>query len=171
MEVIKAPQKVTWSNQNIYIFLAGSIEMGQAENWQESVEKFLNKDEFKDCVILNPRRNDWDSSLVQSIKNHQFYEQVMWEINCQEKADIIFMYFSPETKSPITLLELGLFARMNKLIVVCPEGFWRKGNVDIVCFNYGILCFDNLETGLGALIQRIKLIREERKVKKIFLTS
>ena len=48
------------------------------------------------------------------------------------------MYFDPETKSPITLLELGLYARSGKLVVCCPHGFWRRGNVDIVCDRYGV---------------------------------
>lgn len=164
MKIVKAPESFLWDGRKIYIFLAGSIEMGQAENWQEKVEKFLNKDEFKDCIILNPRRTDWDSSWGQSIKNPQFYEQVIWEIDCQERADIVFMYFSPGTKSPITLLELGLFARLNKLIVVCPEGFWRKGNVDIVCNTYNIPLYDNLEAGIEALKERVIQMSEEKKM-------
>lgn len=48
------------------------------------------------------------------------------------------MYFDPNTQSPISLLELGLHARGGKLIVLCPEGFWRKGNVDIVCEKYNV---------------------------------
>ena len=60
------------------------------------------------------------------------------------------MYFSPETKSPITLLELGLFAEKN-IIVCCPSGFWRKGNVDIVCTRYGIPRFENFDDAVGAL--------------------
>ena len=48
------------------------------------------------------------------------------------------MYFDPNTKSPISLLELGLFAKSGKLIVYCPEGFWRKGNVDVVCKRYEV---------------------------------
>lgn len=48
------------------------------------------------------------------------------------------MYFDPKTKSPITLLELGLFARSQKLIVYCPTGYWRKGNVDVVCERYNV---------------------------------
>jgi hypothetical protein len=31
-----------------------------------------------------------------------------------------------------------LFARSGKLLVCCPEGFWRKGNVEIVCARYGV---------------------------------
>ena len=36
--------------------------------------------------------------------------------------------------SPISLLELGLYATTGKLRLICPEGFWRKGNVDIVAY-------------------------------------
>ena len=90
-------------------------------------------------VILNPRRDDWDSTWLQEIDNPKFREQVMWELDALEEADIIVMYFDPNTKSPISLLELGLFARSKKLIVYCPDGFWRKGNVDIVCRKYGVI--------------------------------
>jgi hypothetical protein len=55
------------------------------------------------------------------------------------------MYFDPATKSPISLLELGLFAKTGKLIVCCSEGFWRKGNVDIVCKRYGVMQVENLD--------------------------
>ena len=135
------------------IFLAGSIEMGKAENWQEKVE---NKLKNFDLIILNPRRDDWDSSWIQSIDNFKFREQVEWELLAQEKADIIAMYFCPETKSPITLLELGLFAHMKKMIVCCPDGYWRKGNVDIVCNRYGIEQINNLDGLINKIIKRIK---------------
>jgi hypothetical protein len=48
------------------------------------------------------------------------------------------MVFDPNTKSPISLLELGLHASSEKMVVICPEGFWRKGNVDIVCEKHNI---------------------------------
>ena len=61
-------------------------------------------------------------------------------------------YFSPETKAPISLLELGAF-KDKECIVCCPEGFYRKGNVDIFCARYGIPLVHDLET-LASLIQR-----------------
>jgi len=125
------------------VFLAGSIEMGLAENWQQQVINTL-KDEL--CVIYNPRRDDWDDSWEQSADNPKFYEQVSWELMHLQKADIIIMYFDPNTKSHITLLEFGLYARSNKLLVCCPDNFWRKGNVDVVCQTYGVPTFNNLDT-------------------------
>src|SRR3546814_14893140 len=55
-----------------------------------------------------------------------------------ESADIIVMLLAPGSQSPISLLEKGLHARGGKLILLCPEGFWRKGNVDITAERYGI---------------------------------
>lgn len=73
-----------------------------------------------------------------------------------EVADLIVMYFDPTTKSPISLLELGLHAKDN-LVVLCPEGFWRKGNVDIVCQYYNINqveTFDGLIKYIGDYVQK-----------------
>ena len=113
--------------------------MGKAEKWQDKVVRLLkDKKDRKNIIIFNPRRDDWDSSWEQDISNKKFREQVEWELRAMEHADKILMYFDPKTKSPISLLELGLFAHTGKLVVVCPKGFWRKGNVDIVCKKYGI---------------------------------
>ncbi len=150
MKVIKPPYSLENSQNKFSVFLAGSIEMGVAENWQEKIEKAL--EETDDICILNPRRDDWDSSWKQSIENKQFNEQVSWELEGLEKANMIVFYFSPETKSPVSMLELGLFARSGKLVVCCPEGFWRKGNIDIVCKKYKIKQVNNLEE----IIQNIK---------------
>ena len=54
------------------------------------------------------------------------------------------MYFDPNTKSPISLLELGLYATSKKLHVICPKGFWRKGNVDIICKKYDIPIYETI---------------------------
>jgi hypothetical protein len=145
MNEIKAPTPITNFADYQNVFLAGSIEMGVAENWQEKVKRLL---ENRRVQLLNPRRDDWDSSWVQSKDNPQFREQVEWELEAQERADIILMYFDPKTKSPISLLELGLFAHSGKMRVVCPEGFWRKGNVDIICERYGVKQFESLEEAI-----------------------
>ncbi len=146
-----------YSSRNTKIFLAGSIEMGAAENWQEVIEDtFRHK---SDLVIFNPRRDVWDSSWVQKESNGQFNYQVNWELDKLTEADIIFMYFAPDTKSPISLLELGLYADSKKMIVVCPDSFWRKGNVDIVCNRYDIPIYETLDKGIGALRTRLKDVR------------
>jgi|SRR5689334_19040826 len=137
MQVITAPETVFASEPSPCVFLAGSIEMGSAVEWQQRVIRELS--DILEGTILNPRRLDWDSSWKQEITNPQFNEQVTWELNGLDFADIVVFYFDPATKSPVTMMELGLMAATDKsLIVCCPEGFWRKGNVDIICQRHNI---------------------------------
>ena len=119
------------------VFLGGVIEEGRATNWQTQLTQTMTKAFGEDgVIILNPRRDDWDDSWVQSIHDEQFRFQVSWELTAQEGADVRAYVFLPDFKAPITLMELGLFVKMPKTIVYCPEGYWRKGNVDIVCNRY-----------------------------------
>lgn len=143
---IKAPNKLEFNSKSV--FLAGSIEMGKAVDWQTRVAQELAD---SDVTVLNPRRDDWDSSWIQTIDNPQFYQQVKWELDALDQADLIAMYFDPATKSPISLLELGLYADTGKLLVCCPEGFWRKGNVDIVCYRHGLTNVPNIEMFIDVL--------------------
>ena len=153
---IKPPQALSNLTDTIKMFLAGSIEMGVAEDWQTKVSLELEQRiRHVTITIINPRREEWDNSWTQSIESPQFYQQVNWELNGLDKADYILMYFSPETKSPISLLELGLYAASGKLIVCCPDGFWRKGNVDIVCEKYGIQTVDTLDELINVIVNKI----------------
>lgn len=140
-QIIKAPAPFSLAGKQS-VFLAGSIEMGRAEDWQS---RFAGALLDLDVVLLNPRREDWDSSWKQSIDDDRFREQVEWELNALEQATLIAMYFAPDTMAPVTLLEFGLYARSGKLIVACPEGFWRKGNIEVVSRRYQVEFVESLE--------------------------
>jgi hypothetical protein len=140
MREIKAPSRPGLERR---FFLAGSIEMGQAEQWQQRIVDALS--EVGDLVVLNPRRDDWDDSWEQRADDPRFSEQVSWELDMLDAADVVVMYLAPGTKSPVSLLELGLCARSGKLRVCCPEGFWRRGNVEMVCRRNRIPLFDTLD--------------------------
>ena len=148
---IKPPHSFSDHTDKKAIFLAGSIDMGVAIDWQAEVAKQLADD---DILILNPRREEWDSSWEQKLENPQFRGQVEWELNAMERADKILIYFAPGTKAPVTMLEFGLHAGKNpeKLVVCAPDGFWRKGNIDITSLKYGV---KQVET-LGDLIAEAK---------------
>lgn len=124
------------------LFLAGTIDMGSSYKWQEEVVKAL---ESYNIEIYNPRREDWDSSWKQGFTEPQFFQQVTWEMDAMERADIIVINFLPESKSPISLLELGLHASSGKLLVCCPDEFYRSGNVHIVCNRYSIPLYKNIK--------------------------
>jgi hypothetical protein len=123
------------------VFLAGSIEMGKAEDWQKTLGNKLIEKNFN---VFNPRREDWDSSWVQHYRDPNFSQQVNWELNALKISDYVIMYLEPQTTSPISLLEFGLYAPSNKLFMVCPDGFYRKGNVDIVCSLYDVPLYNTI---------------------------
>jgi hypothetical protein len=146
---------------NPSVFIAGSIEMGKATDWQKDLlSDLLNTFSApgKEITILNPRRQDWDPSWKQDKECKEFREQVDWELEHLEKADVVAMYLQPGTMSPISLLELGLYAmdQGNKLVVCCPEGFWRRGNVQVVCARYGVVLVESLEELRSIVEERLR---------------
>jgi len=116
--------------------------MGKAVEWQKDFIAALSD---KPIQFLNPRRDDWDSSWGQTMDDSNFVEQVQWELDSMEKSHMIVMVFDSNTLSPISMLELGLHAKEQKLMVVCPDGFWKKGNIDVTCEFYGINQFNTMD--------------------------
>ncbi len=151
MKVITSPHAVLQPEKPL-VFLAGSIEMGTASEWQHEVIQSLA--EFQG-TILNPRRLEWDASWQQTFENPNFKEQVTWELDGIEKSDYVAFYFDPKTRSPVTLLELGLAIGLGKKIcIACPSGFWRKGNVDVLTSRTSI----QVHVTLGGLIRALREI-------------
>jgi len=151
MKVIQAPKdfEKEASLAKTVVFLAGSIEMGKAEHWQE---RFLSHFTEEDILFLNPRRDDWKPLPNRSAEDPDFRAQVEWEQKGLARADIIALYFDPETESPISLLELGEYAKSGKITVCCPPGFWKKGNIDLLCQENQIPESETLE----ALVAEVK---------------
>lgn len=125
IKVIAPFEDIKAQRNPVSIFLAGSIEMGKAPNWQRDVSSTLSR---VPIAIYNLRR---PPSFVWEAKNDTlFREQVDWEHRHLVEADIIAMFLSEETKVSISLLELDLFATSGGIIVCCEDNFNRLGNVD-----------------------------------------
>ena len=140
---------------NYSIFLAGSIEIGKATAWQEELYDELMV--FKKVLLVNPRGNDWDISWVQDISNPLFATQVEWELNALDTVDMVIIYFEPGTLSPISLMELGYVAgRCDNVIACCPEGFWRRGNVQIMCDRFSIPLLNTKEEFFTTIKKTLK---------------
>lgn len=133
--IVVSPRPLPIESSRPRVFLGGSIDMGGAPDWQAAMTSALAD---MDVVILNPRRPDWNPNWRPEADEPEFRRQVEWELAALESADVIVMYFAPGTQSPVSLLEMGLHARGGKLIVLAPDGFWRKGNVDITAQAYGV---------------------------------
>lgn len=142
---VKAPNSYSFSN----VFLAGSIENGKAEKWQdrfindlEELEKFSSKD----VVVLNPRRDDWDESDLE--------RQIVWELDGLASSKVIAMYIDPNTVSPISLLELGLFATED-IYVCCNENYFRYTNIRVLCEKAKIPLFNNYTDWFNCIAERL----------------
>lgn len=134
------------------IFLAGTIDMGEGELWQERVLQRMQCSGL--CAnVYNPRREKFE--LTEESQNFQ----INWELDLllSPKLDIIFMYFSPGSKSPITLLELG-FSTSNpdKVILMCNDGFYRYLNVKFTADRYNIPVHPSLERGYTRLVNKFE---------------
>lgn len=116
-------------------------------DWQAEAEKFFIS--RGGWAVFNPRQKEWHPE-----RPGEMDYQVNWELSHLEQADAILMYFADGSKSPITLLELGLHARSGKLRVVCTEKFYRYDNVRITCERYGIPVFTTLQEALKNICEQ-----------------
>lgn len=156
MKIIK-PNSPIQVIDGISIFLAGTIDNGKSINWQLEMEDIL-KD--YNVTLLNPRRDNWNpnSSRAEMVK------QINWEMDNLDKCDVIFMNILEESLSPITLLELGLYANSGKMIVSCHEEFWRKINVDVVCDRFNIPRYDNFDDAITKLKSQYNFLYNNNNV-------
>lgn len=133
----------------VSVFFAGTTSRG---DWRKDLARSIS---HLSVTIFNPFRPDWDSTWKEDISDERFKGQVEWELEMQERADIIIVYFEPGTEAHISLLELGLCARSGKAIVACPEGYKKRGNVQVVCTRYNIPLMDSYEALCDELIRRL----------------
>lgn len=150
MKIIYPPAIYLPDPTTTSVFLAGSIDMGSAEDWQTYTTQQLAD---LNVDILNPRRPDWDSSWKQTADFAPFAEQVNWELDNIQRADYVLINFHPNTKAPITFMELGIILGSYwwKAVVCCPDTFYRVGNVDITCKRYDVKVHKSLDEAIEEL--------------------
>lgn len=167
-DVVKAPGDFASLIGQPTVFLAGAIDMGEAEDWQAKLTALV---EDMDCTVLNPRRDDWDKSWKQDKTFKPFRQQVEWELDGMEKSDLIVVGLPAGSKAPISLMELGIHAHGGKVIVWCPKGYWRKGNVDIVCAKYHIPVFEDFDKFGKEMVYRLQDSKRAARVANAFLAE
>ena len=104
--VVLHPHETIASRQDtagaVKVFLAGTIDMGNSTDWQTQLGKRFEALGGK-WLLFNPRQQHWDAS-----KAGEMDYQVNWELEHLEAADLIIMNIAEKSKSPVSLLELGL---------------------------------------------------------------
>jgi hypothetical protein len=136
------PRELTSDKSFTKIFLAGTIDMGNSRDWQAELHDRFSKMDGR-YILFNPRQEHWDAS-----RPGEMDYQVRWELDHLEEADMIIMYILGSSKSPISLLEMGLHARGGKMTVICEEDFYRYDNVRITCDYYDVPLYNDLDSFL-----------------------
>lgn len=117
------------------VFLGGTIDNGSSDDWQVKVEEALDKRiGSRGFVVMNPRREHWDSKAGREA----ILKQIDWEQKCLTASDAIMIVFLDGSQSPISLLELGLFAKTGKVTVFCTDKYYRYDNVEDTCKRYNV---------------------------------
>lgn len=159
MNEYKSTEAYPNDDGKLNIFLAGTIDNGDSENWQTELVKRLMP---YDVNIFNPRRDDWNpDSTIDDLKS-----QINWEMDALNDAMFIVMYLAPNSKSPVSLMELGLHADQ-PIAVCCPEGFWRKTNVEVVCKRYDIPITDDKDKFFDRIVEFVKQETKEDEPIKV----
>lgn len=123
------------SPKAVKIFLGGTIDNGDSIDWQSELIKTIEGVELaRPTHIYNPRRAEWPSAD----NHHEIDKQIDWELYHLERSNLIVMNILADSKSPISLMEIGLFAKEGKLMVFCPKTFYRYDNVRKVCERYSL---------------------------------
>lgn len=161
-KIIRSPDPLPFfytSTDAPLLFLAGSIEQGTADEWQAETISELS-DQY--VTILDPRRDNWDTTISDDLD--RLREQVTWELTGLQEADCVLMHFDPKTKSPISLLELGLLIGSDTTVFVsCSPEFYRYGNVKITCEMYDVPVYNSLS---DALVEIKKFLHGYNEVAK-----
>jgi len=161
--VVTSPEALPARHDRPRVFLGGSIDMGSAPDWQKQVIAAL---QGEDVVLLNPRRPDWNPAWKPEASEPEFRRQVEWELAALDSADVVILYLAPGSQSPVSLLELGLHARSGKVVLLCPPGFWRKGNVDITGERYGVKQVQSLDELIAETRKRVNDARQVIETRK-----
>ena len=152
MRVITAPETYTLTDNDITVFLAGGIT--NCPDWQSDVIKRLENMGMNRLIVFNPRRENFPINDPSAAD-----EQIAWEFNALQRADIFSMYFSAgDSDQPICMYELGrniVTMQMkhptdwqNRLIISVEDEYRRHKDVlvqtELACGG----CFVNTTTDL-----------------------
>lgn len=147
MQVVTPP--LIWAHHpRPWLFLAGSIDNGAADDWQARAIRALDG---QAGTVLNPRRASWNPRAG----DDEIRAQASWELKAIQACDLVMMFFAPSTLAPITLLELGLCAGHRPLIVACSNAYWRRANVRLVCEVAEVPMFDTLDALVAEAKRRL----------------
>jgi Nucleoside 2-deoxyribosyltransferase like len=116
MRAVQCPAEAEPRDGERSLFLAGGIS--NCPDWQSELLELLSD---TDWLLINPRREDFDSS------NPAMTEaQIAWEHRHLRLATAIAFWFPPQTLCPITLYELGAWSMTQKPLFIGVDPQYKR---------------------------------------------
>lgn len=131
-QVVNAPARPKQAHR-VSIFLAGTTSATGEPDWRATLIAGLAS---HNVTIFNPKRDDWDSTWTEDFSDPRWAEQIQWELDMQDAADVIVVFFHGVTAAPIALAELGMSTRTGKTVACALDGYSKRGYVEAVCRKY-----------------------------------
>jgi len=118
------------------LFLAGSMDIKGQTNWRErATEQFQAYYHIFDPTHTN-HSNLNDTEMSKHIK---------WEWEALNRSDLILLNFTAQAKSPMSLLELGMYISSGKIVVVCPKEFYQAHYINTLCTEHKVPIFESID--------------------------
>lgn len=73
---------------------------------------------------------------------------INWELEALYLSDKVLLNFLPNIASPISLIELGMYVKTAKLIIVCPEEFYKSRCIKTLCEKYKVPLFKTFKKAI-----------------------
>jgi hypothetical protein len=140
--------------ERLSIFLAGTTSATGEPDWRQTLVQALAKYPID---VFNPLRRDWDRTWREDFSDGRWAEQVEWELDMQDAADIVVFFFHGATAAPVSPLELGLCVRSGRAIVCALDGYSKRGNVEAVCGRYGAIFVRSEIELAAAVVNRLRM--------------
>lgn len=152
--IITSPEAIR-SKCNRSIFLAGGIS--NCPDWQKEAAQRI-ADSVDDCIVYNPRRNDFDMAAYEEVSR----QQIIWEYHALRMSTANLFWFPEETLCPITLFEYGsAIERLHAGAVMCGTHINYQRRFDLIeqtRLRSGMPILDNLDTLIKETIILLKSI-------------
>ena len=151
MRYIKSPER--FYTGEVSLFLAGGIT--NCPDWQQEMRELL-KD--LDIVIFNPRRKNFPIEDPDAA-----FDQIKWEFEFLNRADMILFWFSRGSLNPIVLFEYGKWLMNTRdktnykpiFVGIDPE-YKRRQDVELQTRFENIHYASRITYSLEALANQIK---------------
>ena len=125
------PGDITKPNLGDTIFLMGPNKL----KWKDNIFSYLLSS-GRDFTIFN--------STVD--RKYDFDYIVNWSHDCLEVSDKTIIYISKDTTNPDLLLEVGMYIKDPRVILICEPGANGYRKIKILCDRYNKPIYEDLES-------------------------